>query len=149
MRFRKLIALMLVCCCSVMLTGTVNAQTNCVKVKFEVDGKEVRQRFKVLLYVNNEVIEPLMSENGFTVPPEIKDSEKVNVRFLSREYNLFFESVYLPKFKTDWVVGIDRKPFAKENLPQSQPDKELLGIYYITFVPKDGLETRIVVEEYK
>lgn len=148
MRFRELTALILVCC-SVMLTNPTNAQTNCVKVKFEVDGKEVKQKFKILLYVNNEVIEPLMSENGFTVPPEIRHSEKVNVRFLSGEYNLFFESVYLPKFKTDWIVGIDRKPFDKENLPQSQPDKELLGIYYITFVPKDGLETRIVVEEYK
>lgn len=148
MRIRKLTVLILVCC-SIMLIKPVKAQTDCVKVKFEVDGKEVKQKFKVMLYVNNEVIEPLMSENGFTVPPEIRDSEKVSVRFLSGEYNLFFESVYLPKFKTNWIVGVDRKPFDKENLPQSQPDKELLGIYYITFIPKDGLETRIVVEEYK
>ena len=148
MGIRNLIILMLACC-SVIFTNSVKAQTDCVKIKFEVDGKEVKQKFKIILYDNNKAIEPLVSENGFTVPLEIRNSEKVNVRFLSGEYDLFFESVYLPKFKTDWVVGIDRKPFDKDNLPQSQPEKELLLIYYINFVPKDGDGTRMLVEVYK
>jgi hypothetical protein len=152
MRIKKLFALVLVCC-SVMLVNPVKAQTDCVKVKFEVDGKDVNQKFKIILYVNNEVIEPPVSANGFTVPPEIKSSEKVNVRFLSGEYDLLFESVYVPKFKTDWTIGIDKPPFDKENIASENPDppnKELLIIYYIDFVPKNkGDGTRMVVKVYK
>lgn len=135
-----------------MLINPVKAQTDYVKVKFEVDGREVKQKFKIMLYVNNQVIEPMVSENGFTTLPEIRSSEKVNVRFVSGEYNLFFDSVDISAFDTDWIVGVDNKPFDKENTASEEPDppgKELLGIYYIHFVSKKGLDTRMVVKVYK
>lgn len=151
MRLRKLTILITACCIAV-LANSVKAQTNCVKVKFEVDGKEIKQKFKVLLYVNDKVIEPSVSENGFTVPPEIKEGDEVKVRFLSGEYDLFFDSLHSSKFGTDWVVGVDNKPFDKENTEPDElaPDgKELSQIYYIVFLSKKGLDTRLVMKVYK
>ena len=132
---------------------SVNAQNRCVAVKFEVDSKEADQPFKVLLYVDNKVIEPTVAGKSFIVPPELKGQEKVNVRFLSGDYDLFFQSVYMSKFNTDWVVGIDNPPFDNENIASETPDppgKTLSVIWYIEFVPKDrGDGTRVVVKVYK
>ncbi len=118
MTLRKLTILILVCC-SAMLT--VKAQTNCVKVKFEVDGKEVRQKFKIVLYFNNAIIEPSVSKKGFAVPLEIGDSNEVSVRFLSGEYDLFFDSLHISALDTDWIVGIDNRPFDKDNIEPEEP----------------------------
>lgn len=139
--------------CVLALVGSVSAQSQCVRIKFEVDGKEVDQKFRVLLYVDNKVMEPTVVGKSFVVPPELKGQEKVNVRFLSGEYDLFFESVYLTKFNTDWVVGVDTPPFDNENIASENPDppgKTLSVIWYIDFVPKDkGDGTRVVVKVYK
>jgi hypothetical protein len=139
--------------CVLALVGSVSAQSQCVRIKFEVDGKEVNQKFRVLLYVDNKVIEPTVVGKSFVVPPELKDQEKVNVRFLSGKYDLSFQSVYVSKFKTDWVVGVDNPPFDNENIASENPDppgKTLSVIWYIDFVPKDkGDGTRVVVKVYK
>jgi hypothetical protein len=121
-------------------------------IKFEVDGKEVDQEFRVLLYVDNKVIEPRRVGSRFIVPPELKDNEKVHVRFLSGKYDLSFDPVYAPKFETDWVVGIDNAPFDSENVDSENPDpagKRLLVIWYLDSVPKEGDGTRLVVKVYK
>jgi len=137
----------------VAFVGSVNAQSQCVSVKFEVDGKEMDQKFRILLYVDNKVLEPAVIGKSFVVPPELKGQEKVNLRFLSGEHDLSFESVYVTKFKTDWVVGVDTPPFDNENLASENPDppgKTLSVIWYIDFVPKDkGDGTRVVVKIYK
>jgi len=148
---RKLNILM-VACCFLLLASSAKAQTSCVKVKFEIDGIEVDQKFKVLVHINNEVIEPSIVGKGFIVPPDLKNHETVGVQFLSGEYDLFFESVHKSAFETDWIVGVDKPPFDNENISSEKPDppgKELLIIYYITFIPKNGEETRLVVKVYK
>ncbi|HEX8560408.1 MAG TPA: hypothetical protein VF668_20100 [Pyrinomonadaceae bacterium] len=148
---RKLTFLMLACCSATMVRPA-GAQTDLVKVKFEVDGDEVRQKFKVLLYLDDKVIEPAVSEGGFIAPPEVRSDERVNVRFLSGGYELFFNSVHAAAFGTDWVVGVDNKPFDRENTASEEPDpagKELSRIYYITFASKKGLDTRTVVKVYR
>jgi len=122
--------------------GTVDV----VKVNFEVDGKEVGKKFKITLFAGNEVIEPSVVDGGFIVPPEIKKYETVGVRILSGGDNLRFDDVYLAKFETDWVVGIDREPFAPENLIPSRPPEQTKLIYYIDFISKTGVDTRLVVE---
>jgi hypothetical protein len=116
-----------------------------VKVTFEVDGKEVHQKFKIMLYAGDEIIEPRMVEGGFIVPPEIKKYEKVGVRFTSEGDDLFFDPVYLSKFETEWVVGVDRKPFALENISSSRTRKKTKLIFYINFISKEGDGTRMVV----
>ena len=149
---KKIKALALVVCV-LAFVGSVSAQNQCVRIKFEVDGKEVDQKFRVLLSVDSRVIEPTVVGKSFIVPPELKDQEKVNVRFLSGKYDLSFESVYVTKFKTDWVVGVDNPPFDNENIASENPDppgKTVSVIWYIDFVPKDKSDgTRVVVKVYK
>src|SRR2546421_10839113 len=126
--------------CVLALVVSVSAQSQCVSIKFEVDGKEVDQKFKVQLYVDSKVIEPTVVGKSFIVPPELKEYEKVNVRFLSGKYDLYFESVYVTKFMTDWVVGVENPPFDSEKIASENPDppgKTLSVIWYIDFVPKD------------
>jgi hypothetical protein len=137
-----------------VLAGSVRAQSNCVKVKFEVDNKEITsQDFKVKIYADGQIIEPVIYEHNFIVPPEVKNYEKVDVRFLFGKYNLFFDSVHVSAFQTDWVIGIDSRPFDEENIASSNDDtidKDLLLIYYIDFIPKNqGAETRLVIKVYK
>ncbi len=143
---RRILHLLMLLCCSGLFTSSATGQTEMVKVNFEVDGKEVRQKFKIMIYAGDEIIEPCIVEDGFIIPPEIKKYEKVGVRFLSEGDDLFFDPVYLSKFKTDWVVGVDRKPFAPENISSSRPRKKTKLIYYINFISKDGDGTRMVVE---
>lgn len=154
MRGCNLTVLRLICCALIIVSPTKAqsaASADGVKVKFEVDGDEVKQKFKVMLYANDQVIEPVVTRNKFTVPPEIKNNERVNVRFLSGKYDLFFNSIHVSAFETAWIVGVDNKPFDKENTASEEPDppdKELSGIYYLHFVSKSGLDTRTVVKLY-
>lgn len=119
-----------------------------VPVKFEVDGKEMHQRFKVLLYVNDQIIEPRLVDGGFIVPPELKSAKYAEVRFLSGPYDIFFGSVYPAKFSTDWTVGVDTKPFDPENV-RDDTAKSTQIIYYINFESKLGDGTKLTVEARK
>jgi hypothetical protein len=138
-------------CAAAIPVNPATTQSDRVKVKFEVDGNEIKQKFKVMLYVDDQVIEPVMSRNRFMVPPEIKNNEWVNVRFLSGGYDLYFGAIHVSAFETAWIVGVDNKPFDKENTASEEPepvDKKLSNIYYIHFVSKSGLDTRTVVKVY-
>lgn len=141
-----ILKLLMVLGCAALFAGSALGQSEMVKVKFEVDGKEVRQKFKLTIYAGDETIEPCIVEDGFIVPPEIKKYEKVGVRFVSGSHDLFFDSVYLPKFGSDWVVGVDKKPFAAENLPSTRPHKKIKLIYYIDFISRTADGTRMVVQ---
>src|SRR5947209_814174 len=129
MRINKLNILVVACCCA-MLINSVQAQTRAVKIlKLEVDGREIHKGFKILLYVNGKEIEPMRNGNSFIIPPELQSCENVGVRFLWGKYNLFFDSVNISKFNTDWIVGVDKKPFDEENTASAvsvPPGKELL-----------------------
>lgn len=150
MRAKKLTILLFTCCFAIS-SISVKAQTNCVKIKFEVEGKEVvGQKFKVLIYFDNRTIEPELTENGFIVPPEIKQHKEVAVRFISGKYDLYFGSVNDFDFESAWIIGIDTPPFDPQYvLSPPKPGKELLGIYYLKFIPKDAEGTIIAVQVYK
>ena len=137
-----------------MLGNTGQAQTPTVKIlKLEVDGREVHKSFKILLYANGREIVPVRDGNSFIIPPELQGCENVGVRFIWGKYNLAFDSVNISKFSTDWIVGVDKKPFDEENTASDVPDptgKELLMVYYISFVPRDGGDgTRLTVKVFK
>lgn len=151
MIFRKLTILVLVCC-SVMLT--VKAQTNCVraqnnrvKFSFEVDAKPVKEKFKVQLYLDGKVIEPDMCGDSFLVPPEIEGRKDTGVRFLSDKYDLYFDPIFAHNFKIDWVVGVDNKPFEKENLNAEKNYEKVAIIHYLKFIPKDGGDGFMLIVE--
>lgn len=145
MNVRKLISTIAFTVCFLMLVTGVSGQDKFVKVDFEIDGKRVEERFKILIYIDAIAIEPLRFENGFVVPSWPKNVESVRVRFLFARHNLLFEPVYIAKFETDWIVGIDNKPFDEENVDPTA-GKELRVVYYIDFVPHDGDGTRLVVK---
>ena len=130
--------------------AVAHAQVNSVHLKFEVDGKPINKPFKVQIYIQDKVIEPLIAANSFEVPPEIESVEKVSVRFLCGKYNLFFDPVYAPKFKAqDWVVGVDTKPFDPENYTQTEDKRKPKVIHYIEFNSTEGDGTRLVVSTFK
>lgn len=151
MQVRKLTVLILTCC-SLMLGVPVKAGPKWVKVKFEVDGAALNEQFKVIIYAKELKLEPDVVGSTLAVPPELKDYETVDVRFLCGKYDLFFEDIHTAAFDADWIVGVDNKPFDKENTDSEEPippGKELLGIYYIHFVSRKGLDTRVVFRVYK
>lgn len=139
---------------SVILIGSAKAhsappQRNAVRIlKFEVDGRRIEKRFKIVLYVGKQVIEPTMKGDSFVLPSSVRDQESVGVRFLCGKYNLFFDHVALSSFDVDWIIGVDHKPFKQEYVEPETADKLRL-LYYISFVPKDADGTRLVVKVYK
>lgn len=132
-----------------LLVSQVNAQLKPVKFKFEVDGKPVKSQPKIILYVGDKKIEAEISGSSFVVPPEFQKQEKVNVHFISGKYDLLFESVYLSKFEGEWVIGVDKKPFDKDNAASAQLGRQIKQIQYINFNSTQGDGTRIVVISYK
>jgi hypothetical protein len=126
----------------------VQACSDFVKVSFERDGKPVEQRFKILIYAEEKIIEPLRFENGFVIPPEIRNLEKVSVRILFGRHNVLFEPIYLSKFGTDWVVGVYNKPFDREYV-NSEDAKKVKIIYYLRFVSDTGDSTQLILRVLK
>src|ERR1700755_3278409 len=128
--------------CFAVHAKPVQARPRVVNIlKLEVDGREVHKDFKILLYVDGREIAPARAGNGFIVPPELEGHENIDVRITWDEYDLTFDSVYISKFDTDWVVGVDKKPFDEENTASEvppPPGKDLAMVYYIDFLPKDG-----------
>lgn len=150
MRAKKLVALLFACCFAIP-SLPVKAQANRVKIKFEIEGKEViGQKFKILIYFDNQVIEPELTGNGFIVPPEITQHDEVGVRFIAGQYDLYFGSVNNFDFESAWTIGIDTPPFDLQYVLSPLPaGKESLGIYYLKFMPKDAEGTIIAVQVYK
>lgn len=119
-------------------------------LKFEVDSKQRDEKLRVFLKIGDRLIEPLRFENGFVVPAEVSEREKLDVRLIFGKYDLYFESVPASAFNTNWIVGLDEPPFNQDNIESSPPPrKKLKLVYYIQFVPRDGEETRMVVRIYK
>lgn len=119
-----------------------------VKVSFEHDGKPVKQKFKILIYAGGKLINPPRFENAFVIPPEIKHEEKVRVRIFFGKHNILFEPIYLSKFETDWVVGIDHKPFDQEYVNRKDAPY-VKRIYYLRFVSGTGDDTQLVLKIMK
>ena len=138
---------------SVFLVGAVTGhsapQTKAVRIlQFEVDGRRIEKKFKIVLYVGNQAIEPTMYENSFVIPPSVRKQESVGVRFLCGNYNLFFDDVAVSSFDVDWIIGIDHVPFKQEYV-EAEEAKKLRLLYYISFVPKDADGSRLVVKVFK
>jgi hypothetical protein len=136
-------------CLLVASAAAANAQATRVRFRLEIGGKQVESHPKIILYAGDKEIQAPVVGHTFTVPPEVEKLQKVNVRFLTGKYDLFFESVYLSKFEGEWIIGVDKKPFDKENLASAQPRRQIRGIHYINFSPTTGDGTRMVVISYK
>ena len=145
MRF-AVVTILLTAACSTLLLGVAGAQTYPVKAKFEVDGKESRQRFRVLIYAEGGLIEPDVSENGeFYVP--VSDIEWADVRLVSAEHDLLYKHVYLKKLQGNLVFGV------RENISGEattcEAGSRLMALYYLVFHPDDAEGTRMDVQVCK
>jgi hypothetical protein len=108
------------------------AQDEVIKVRFEIDGKEIHQPFKILLSVQSSaVFEPPITDDGFTLPPELRGQEKINIRLLYKKYGLDYGDIHISKFSGEMVFGIDNKPFDEERVRDHDPKKEIMLIYYL------------------
>jgi len=116
-----------------MWVNSAIAQTNPIKIRFEIDGKHVHQPFRIEISRNGLVLRPKITNGAFVFPPELLADEKVNLRFISGKHDLYFENVPLKTFN-DITIGVDNKPFAEGNLPiEALPNRELVLVYYISF----------------
>jgi hypothetical protein len=145
-----IIPLVLVGYLTVMST-TANSQSPEMKVRFKVDGQEVKKpEFKVLIQVNGQTLEPKITNDGFTVPQEIGEYQKIDVRFISGKYDLLFSSLTRLHFDSEWVIGVDNPPFEIQD-DDSPPEtgKDLVLIYFIEFHPEHAEGTRWVTKVYR
>src|SRR5215203_4674014 len=83
-------------------------------VRFEVDGKEVKKTYKVFFRSDGKWIESDKISTGFIVPVELRDREYLTVLITLGKYKLEFPDIHISKFRTDWVVGVDKKPFSND-----------------------------------
>lgn len=134
---------------SLLFIGDLVAQDKKVEFRFEVDGKPVRQKFKVQLDIDGKIIEAKLSKNGFYLPLEFqhcKTCEIFAVRFTSKKYILAFDGVYRKNFDSNWVLGIDNRPFDVDNINISTSYENIRTLHYLGFRPKDDeIATRLTV----
>lgn len=128
--------------------NSAQAQDRKVKVlRFEVDKKEIKSSFKIILYLNDKEIEPVRDGNSFFVPQEV-DNSIVTVRFISSGYDLLFHPIYPAKFDTDWIIGVDKKPFDADNVSPEET-RNVKMVYYAQFISREGDGTILVVSVLK
>jgi hypothetical protein len=115
-------------------------------IRLEIDQKPSKKAFKVLFRVNGHWQEAEREGNSFTVPPELVAEEAFDLLILVDNKRLNFSAVHKSKFSTDWIIGIDNKPFAEGFIEPEDVDKTKF-VYYIIFENSKGLDTRLVVRE--
>jgi hypothetical protein len=132
-------------------TQTSKAQTKNVKVRFEVDGKEVaKPNYNILIEVDGRQIEPDYTKKGFVVPEEVSSGQEINLKFKSGEYDLDFSSLKSRHFDTEWVVGVDIPPLnVSDDTPEQDKGKKLVMVYYIKFRPLVGEGTIWITKVYQ
>jgi len=157
MKFYIFSLLLLICFSSV---GIANAQVSSIKVSFEKDGKQIDKGFRVRIYSDeqsyykdrghNKGIKPKVKQSAFIVPPEIMKQEKVIIIFEISEFDLAFFDVPTIGFNaSNWTVGVDTKPFEKENIMGTIPEKNIDIAAYLEFLSKEGKKIKILVNRHK
>ena len=90
--------------------GTLLAQApSTVKAKFQIDDKETKKPFRIILYANGVATEPTVSIDGSFLLPALK-TERVDVRLISGKYNLLYEGIYLNKLQGPLTFQVFTSP---------------------------------------
>lgn len=116
-------------------------------LRIEIDGKEVRKSYQVFFLSNDKWVEAEKTSTGFVVPGELKTEEHLTVLITFGKQKLWFPDIHISKFNTDWIVGIDKKPYSDEFI-RPEEAKITKRVYYIQFLGV-GLVTQMVVTEKK
>ncbi len=112
--------------------------------RFEVDFKEIKTDYKVnFLKRDGTTVEAARTGNGFSVPEDLQNDEKLSVVFSFENYVLNFSDVEKFWFDGEWVIGVDLKPFSHK-LVNRRDAKKFATVYYAEF-RKNGLQSEKVV----
>ncbi len=112
-------------------------------VRIEIDGKEIKTSYDVFFLVNKEWVKVKQTPCGFQIPDELKNNEFFDFSIAFEKYQLDFSQIHISKFNTDWIVGIDKKPFSDENVdPQNVSSTKMA--WYINFLGAERV-TRVVI----
>ncbi len=144
-------------CLMLTAAGAAAAQTSPVRMRFEVDGKELRKPLRIFISADWDkfrppIIEPPVKDGSFTFPPQLSGREEVSVRVVCDKYTLEFTEVEVAKLTGELVFGVDYKPFDPEYLKFGWPDdkrKRFAAIHYLRFIPEDGDPTWMTVITYR
>ena len=118
------------------------SQGGFVKAKFEIDGKETKDKFRILLEVNDQIFEPSVSDDGHFLVPVV-NINKVDVRLVSGKHNLLFEEVYVTKLRGTLIFKV------KEDLSKVEsackPGHKAIAWHSLEFEPDDAEGTEMTV----
>jgi len=138
----KMLAILLI---GLSIFGAV-PQSGLVKAKFQIDGKESKAKFRILLYADGVATEPTISDDGyFSVPP--LNVRTVDVRFISGKYNLVYEDVYSGKLRGTLTFGVKKHLSTKDS--HCKGGQKLVSSHSLEFEPPDTIGTEMVVEVCK
>ena len=104
--------------------------------------KELTYRVRVSL--KGQEAEPEYSSKGFLVPSGVK-GEKVRVKVTFGDKVIDFGEVDGELFETEWIVGIDNKPYEQSNvghLPGPMREESNI-LYYIEFMSGGFIKYKI------
>jgi hypothetical protein len=141
---KRILVLGLLTFCFFCAAGAQSLSTKILRL--EVDGKEVRKSYKVFFLSAGGRSEAEKTATGFVVPSELTTQEHLAVLITFGKYKLEFSDIHISKFHTDWVVGVDKKPFSEELVRPEEAEKTR-RVYYIKFQNGIGLDTELVVKE--
>jgi hypothetical protein len=120
------------------LLAEVSAQSSSTRiVRLEVDAKEVRKSYRIFFLSMGTWTEAPKTAAGFTLPREVETEEYLTLMIAFGKYRLKFERLHISNFKTDWIVGVDKRPFSEEFV---KPDEQKLTeqVYYLRFEGEPG-----------
>ncbi len=131
---------------SIVLVGfsvlAAATQSVSVKANFEIDGKETKDKFRIVLYVDSIATEPTVFDDGsFFVPP--LDVKTVDVQLISGKYNLLYKDVYVAKLRG--TLTFDVKQDFSDTDSRCKPGEKLVKFYSLEFDPGDGDGTVMTV----
>ena len=120
------------------------AQGTEVPLSFREDGVKKELTYRIRISINGQEAEPVYSDKGFLVPRGVK-GEKVRVKVTFCDKVIDFGEVDGELFETEWIVGIDNKPYEQSNvghLPGPMRERGSI-LYYIEFMSGGFIKYKI------
>ena len=143
MKTLVIFALTMACC----FPYEVSAQSQSTRIiKLEVDGKEVKQDYRIFFLSRGIWTDAPKTSSGFTLPKEVEDEEYLTLIVAFGKHKLEFERVHISNFKVDWIVGVDSRPFSEEFV-RAEDQRRVEQVYYLKFDGEPGRQ--LVVTKWK
>lgn len=127
-----------------ILTGVGQSKPNETEIKdINVNGKSYKGKFKIFLSNNGEVWTQIrITDNKFSVPLYLQESEKLSIKFLFGKHQFVFTDIHKSKFGDEWFVGIDDNAPFSEDYISLEEQENVRRIYYLR-----SSKTQIVISE--